>query len=104
MLAALGACGCQKPPIGGPNMEEIQAMRPDRSVPGHEMIPDPLDTLKLTKADIDMMYAETLDRLHNDITEAKLAKEQLKIRMTDDYIEIVEEMLEQQAAERPKEK
>lgn len=50
LLAALGAYGCQKPPIGGPDMEEIQAMQPDRSVPGHEMIPDPLDSLKLTKA------------------------------------------------------
>ncbi|MBA7672725.1 hypothetical protein ES703_80912 [subsurface metagenome] len=93
-MILLAALFCQQPEsIGGPSLEEIQALRLDRSVSGHETIPDPFDTLKLSRADVDRMIIETRDRLHNDITEAELVTESLKIKLTDDYFEIVEEML-----------
>jgi len=49
VLAAL-ACQRSNTAIGGPSLEEIQVMQLDRSVPGHETIPDAFDALKLTKA------------------------------------------------------
>jgi len=61
ILAVLGLClGCKpepEPATGGPEitLEAFRALRVDRKQPEHETIPDPLDSIKLTRKQVEDM-------------------------------------------------